>query len=166
MVSLLEAGRKDGAKMEKLVDIHLRPIGVVRNSITDKEHHWWKDIYSDIFIEEEYVPALDGLADFSHIIVLFWLHKVTAEDRATRRARPMGKVEIPELGLFAWHSSRRPNPIGMSIVKLLELRGDRVKVLGLDAIDGTPVLDLRPYVESYYHVDDPTEPAWVAATRT
>jgi tRNA-Thr(GGU) m(6)t(6)A37 methyltransferase TsaA len=152
--------------MEKTVEILLQPVGMVKNSITDKEHHGWKDIYSDIFVKEEHVPALDGLAEFSHIIVFFWLHKVTPEERATRRARPTRKAEIPELGIFAWHSSRRPNPIGMSIVKLLELQGDRVQVQGLDAIDGTPVLDLRPYVESYYHIDDPTEPAWVAKTRT
>ena len=77
----------------------------------------------------------------------------------------MRKAEIPELGVFAWHSSRRPNPIGMSIVKLLEVQGDRVKVHGLDAIDGTPVLDLRPYVESYYHVNSSTEQAWVVKAR-
>jgi tRNA (adenine37-N6)-methyltransferase len=152
--------------MGTIVDMRLQPVGVVRNAITNKEHHGWKDVRSDIFVEEEYVPALDGLAGFSHIIVLFWLHQVTSEDRATRRARPTMKAAIPELGIFAWHSSRRPNPIGVSIVKLLGVKGDRVSVQGLDAIDGTPVLDLRPYVESYYHVDNPAEPAWVAMTRT
>lgn len=140
----------------------LKPVGVVNNSITDKRHHGWDDIVSDIFVDEEHVPALDGLADFSHIIVFFWLHKTTPEERAIGRERPKNKAEMPELGVFAWHSPRRPNPIGMSIVKLLEVKGNRLKVQGLDAIDQTPVLDLRPYVESYYHVDGPTEPAWVA----
>ncbi|MBM2832363.1 MAG: universally conserved protein [Dehalococcoidia bacterium] len=146
-------------------EVHLQPVGVVRNSITDKEHHGWKGICSDIFVKEEYIPALEGLADFSHIIVLFWLHKVTPEDRATKRARPTRKAGIPELGIFAWHSSHRPNPIGMSVVQLLEVQGDRVRVQGLDAIDGTPVLDMHPYVESYYHAGNPIEPGWVAMTR-
>ena len=142
-------------------EILLQPVGVIKNSIMEKEHHGWKDVCSDIFVKKEYIPALDGLADFSHIIVFFWLHKVTLEERATKRARPLRKAEIPELGVFSWHSSRRPNPIGMTIVKLLEVQGDRVKVQGLDAIDGTPVLDLRPYVESYYYVKSSREPAWV-----
>lgn len=149
-----------------MIDIRLQSVGVVKNSITDKNHHGWKDVHSDIVVEPEYMQGLDGLSDFSHIIVLFWLHKVTAEERATRRARPTLKGGIPELGIFAWHSSRRPNPIGVSIVKLLDVQGAGVRVQGLDAIDGTPVLDLRPYVESYYHVDNPAEPAWVAMTRT
>jgi tRNA-Thr(GGU) m(6)t(6)A37 methyltransferase TsaA len=151
--------------METTAEARLKPIGVVSNSITDKNHHGWKDVCSDIVVGTEYLPGLEGLSDFSHVIVLFWLHEVTAEERATRRARPTMKAGIPELGIFAWHSSRRPNPIGVSIVKLLDVQGDRVRVQGLDAIDGTPVLDLRPYVESYYHVDNPSEPAWVAMTR-
>ena len=142
-------------------EILLQPVGVVKNSINDREHYGWKNIYSDILVKGEYLPALDGLADFSHIIVLFWLDKVTSEERATRRAHPQRKDEIPELGIFAWHSSRRPNPIGMSVVRLLEVQGNGVKVEGLDAIDGTPALDLRPYVESYYHVAHSREPAWV-----
>ena len=143
-------------------EILLEPIGVVSNSIIDTGHRGWKDVYSDIFVKEEHIPALDGLAEFSHIIVFFWLHKTTPEERATGRERPKNKAEMPELGVFAWHSPRRPNPIGMSIVKLLEVQGNRVKVQGLDAIDQTPVLDLRPYIGSYYHVDGSTEPAWVA----
>ena len=146
-------------------DMRLQPVGVVRNAVTDKEHHGWKGVRSDIIVEEGYVPGLDGLADFSHVIVVFWLHQVTDKERATRRARPTRKAAIPELGIFAWHSSKRPNPIGVSIVKLLEVKGNRVSVQGLDAIDGTPVLDLRPYVESYYHVDAPAGPAWVELTR-
>ena len=146
-------------------DIILQPIGLVRNSIPDKKHHGWKGVISEILIKEKYVPALYGLSEFSHVIVLFWLHEVTTEERATTKGHPQNKVEIPELGIFAWHSSRRPNPIGMSIVRLLEIEADRVTVQGLDAINGTPVLDLRPYVESYYHVDNPKEPEWVRQTR-
>ncbi len=147
--------------MEAMDEILLKPIGLVKNSVTDKEHHGWRDVISELVVKDEYVSALDGLAAFSHIIVFFWLHQVTTEERATRRARPLRKSEIPELGIFAWHSSRRPNPIGMSIVKLLGVEADRVKVQGLGAIDGTPVLDLRPYVEKYYKVDSSREPAWV-----
>lgn len=147
-------------------DIIMQPVGFVKNAISDKNHYGWKDIFSEILVEEEYLSALDGLGDFSHIIVLFWLHLVTADERAIRKARPQRKAEIPELGIFAWHSSRRPNPIGMSIVKLVDLRGNRLEVQGLDAIDSTPVLDLRPYVESYYHVDRSEEPGWVTKTRT
>ncbi|MBI4330531.1 MAG: tRNA (N6-threonylcarbamoyladenosine(37)-N6)-methyltransferase TrmO [Chloroflexi bacterium] len=148
--------------METMDEIEIGPIGFVRNKVKDKEYHGWRDVVSDILVKEEYVPGLEGLADFSHVIVLFWLHRVTPEERATQKARPLRKAEIPELGVFAWHSSRRPNPIGMSTVKLLGVENGRVRVQGLDAIDGTPVLDLRPYVAEYYRVDRPAEPAWVA----
>ncbi len=146
-------------------EIRLQPIGKVKNSIINKEHHGWQDIVSEITINDDFVPALDGLADFSHIIVIFWLHGVSDAERTIKRARPLQKAEMPELGIFAWHSSRRPNPIGVSIVKLLGVEKGKVLVQGLDAIDGTPVLDLRPYAESYYHVDDPRGPSWVELTK-
>ena len=149
----------------ELEEIILHPIGMVRNSVLNKEHHGWQQIISEIAVKDEYVPALEGLAEFSHIIVLFWLHEVSAKERASKRARPLRKAEIPELGIFAWHSSRRPNPIGMSIVRLLEIEADRVTVQGLDAINGTPVLDLKPFVDHYYHVNNPIEPEWVALTK-
>ncbi len=151
--------------MDKSEEILIHPIGVIKNSITDKEHHGWKNISSNIFVREKYITSLDGLGGFSHIIVLFWMHQITPEERATRRARPLRSSGIPELGIFAWHSSRRPNPVGMSIVPLQGINGNKVTVQGLDAIDGTPVLDLRPYVESYYHVDNYQEPLWVKETR-
>lgn len=141
--------------------IVIKPIGVVRNSITDKAYNGWKDTCSDIVLEEEYIPALEGLADFSHIIIMFWLSKVSTEERATRKSRPLRNADIPEMGVFAWHSSRRPNPIGMSVVELLGIQGNVVKVRGLDAIDGTPVLDLRSYVGGYYHREQTVEPGWV-----
>ncbi len=148
--------------MNKII---LQPIGVVTNSVSDKEHHGWQKIISEISLKNQFMPALEGLEEFSHLIVLFWLHEVTAEERATKRAHPLRKAEIPELGIFAWHSSRRPNPVGMSVVKLIGIESGRVTVQGLDAINGTPVLDLKPYVECYYHVDNPREPGWVALTR-
>ncbi len=144
-----------------MTDITLSPVGVVRNQIQDKEYHGWKDVVSEIEVTGEFIPALEGLADFSHVLVFFWLHQVTAGERATRRARPLRKAEIPEMGIFAWHSSRRPNPIGMTIARLLGVQGNKVKVQGLDAIDGTPVLDLKPYVAGYYHVEQSREPSWV-----
>ncbi len=144
------------------MDIILKPIGQVVNSVDNKEHRGWKEVVSEIVLDKEYRPALDGLGDFSHVFVFFWLHQVTSEERATKRARPLRKAEIPELGIFAWHSSRRPNPIGMTIVKILGVETDRVRVVGLDAIDGTPVLDLKPFIAGYYRVDNSKEPAWVA----
>ncbi|MDP2718209.1 MAG: tRNA (N6-threonylcarbamoyladenosine(37)-N6)-methyltransferase TrmO [Dehalococcoidia bacterium] len=142
-------------------EINIKPIGVVRNAIKNKEHHGWNKIKSEITVNKKFVPCLDGLQEFSHIIVFFWLHQVTPEERATKRARPLRQSDIPEMGIFAWHSSRRPNPIGMTIVKLHKIEGDKVTVQGLDAIEGTPVLDLRPYLEKYYHVDNLKEPPWV-----
>ncbi|MDP2643341.1 MAG: tRNA (N6-threonylcarbamoyladenosine(37)-N6)-methyltransferase TrmO [Desulfobacterales bacterium] len=150
--------------MDRTDQMKLAPIGWVNNAIADKHHHGWQDVISVISVTEACVPALEGLADFSHIIVLFWFHMIGAEERKTRRERPRRGSGNPELGIFSWHGPRRPNPIGMSIVKLLEIRDNQVTVRGLDAIDQTPVLDLRPYVASYYRVERSEEPGWVTVT--
>jgi tRNA-Thr(GGU) m(6)t(6)A37 methyltransferase TsaA len=124
-------------------EIRLKPIGVVRSEVKAPGRHEHEDTVAEIIIEGGLTEALDALEEFSHIIVLWWVHK-------TRRPYPM-KVHPrrnPEhelVGVLASRSPDRPNPIGQSMVRLLERRGNVLKVQGLDAIVGTPVLDIKPY---------------------
>ena len=98
---------------------------------------------SVIEVSPEYADALDGVEDQDHLWILFWMHELPPEERHRLRTHPMGNRSQPERGVFALHSPMRPNPIGVTRVKLLERQGNRLVVSGLDAQDGSPVLDIK-----------------------
>ena len=137
----------------------LTPVAVVRNSIQDAAGRTWAQVRSELVVRDEFVPALEGLAGFSHVFVLTWLDQVTAEGRALLRLHPTGDASSPEVGIFATRTAHRPNPLAISIVPLEGVSGNVVNVVGLDVVRGTPVLDIKPYV-SFYDSFDATIPAW------
>jgi tRNA-Thr(GGU) m(6)t(6)A37 methyltransferase TsaA len=142
--------------------VSLRPIGVVRNNVFEPMTEGWEDIRSDLIVRDDLMPALDGIEQYSHLIVVFAFHRVAESERALR-IHPRGDPALPEQGVLATRSQRRPNPIGVSVVPLLRRRRNVLRVLGLDAVDGTPVLDLKPYLPPYDSVPDARLPHW--ATR-
>ena len=141
----------------------LKSIGVVRNEIKERPtgQDWWADLVSEIVIDTSLTEALDGLEDFSHIIVLYWMHRVT-ESETPLKVHPMRRQDLPLVGLFATRSPNRPNRIGKATVRLLERQGNILKVKGLDALDGTPVIDIKPYLPGYDSADDAKVPQWIA----
>ncbi|MFC1992524.1 tRNA (N6-threonylcarbamoyladenosine(37)-N6)-methyltransferase TrmO [Chloroflexota bacterium] len=147
---------------EELSSIKLNAIGIVRNGIKQpmKPGYDLKKLISDIVIDSSLTEALDNLDEFSHIIVLYWLHRATRERRPIK-VHPRGNQELPLVGLFATRSPHRPNPVGKATVRLLERRDNILKVSGLDAIDGTPVLDIKPYIPGYDSATDATVPSWI-----
>ena len=152
-------------KMAKeLPDMALKPIGVVRNKIkqTPKPGYDWRGIISDIVVDRSLSEALDNLDEFSHIIILYWMHRVATGQLPTK-VHPMGKRELPLVGLFASRSPYRPNPIGKATVRLLERQSNILKVEGLDAIDGTPVIDIKPYIPGYDSVTNARVPRWITS---
>lgn len=124
--------------------MRLQPIGVVRSPVKGKESRDFESVVSTVVVKDEFAEALDGVEEFSHIVVLFWFH--LSERPAELMVHPRGDVTIPRRGIFATCSPVRPNPIGMTVVRLLERRGNELRVQGLDAIEGTPVLDIKPYI--------------------
>ncbi len=138
--------------------ITLRPIGTVRSEIKEPTRQRRPDIVSEIIIDKALTEALDDLDEFSHIIVLWWIHK--SRRPAPLKVHPRGNPANKLMGVFATRSPDRPNPIGKSTVRLLERRGNVLKVQGLDAIDGTPVLDIKPYIPGYDSAGDATAPSW------
>lgn len=125
-------------------NIILSPIGFVRtqavgDEVKDKLH------LSEIFLDCELIPALTGIADFSHVFVLFWLHQITSKERKMLKVHPRGRRDLPLLGVFATRTNLRPNPIGLTLCELVKVEGNVLTVRGLDAFDGTPVLDVKPY---------------------
>ncbi len=111
-------------------------------------------------VDSSLTEALDGLEGFSHIIVLYWMHQITTT-QLTLKIHPQGRQELPLVGLFATRSPYRPNPIGKTTVRLLERRGNLLRVEGLDATDGTPVIDIKPYLPEYDSVTNAKVPPWV-----
>ena len=104
---------------------------------------------------------LQGLEGFSHILVLYWPHLLPEERRRLRQVHPMGRSDLPAQGIFATCSPARPNPILVSAVPLLERRANVLRVRGLDAVDGSPVLDIKPYVHYSMALEDTQVPEWM-----
>lgn len=139
--------------------IAMRPIGVVRNGETDAARGAWAGVRSRIDLEAGLGEALLGLADYSHVIVLGWLHEMPQAFRDRRQAHPSGDPRYPLQGSLALRGGR-PNPISVTVCRLLAIEGDSLTVEGLDLIDGTPVLDVKPYIAAYDAVPKASLPKW------
>jgi tRNA-Thr(GGU) m(6)t(6)A37 methyltransferase TsaA len=142
------------------MELRLHPIGFVHNDFsTGGRDIEWQDVESEIMIEPEWTDALTGIQDFSHLWVIFYFTQ--SSQPATARTRPQGRADAPLVGRFATRSPVRPNPIGMTPVELLAIRGSRLRVRGLDAFDGTPVLDLKPYLPRGDSLPHARVPDWL-----
>ena len=140
------------------MEIKLQPIGSARNQ--EKKHFGdWDNVTSELVINKKYKDALTGLADYSHLVVIYWMHDVKTCDI---KHVPQGKIdEVPEVGIFACRCAQRPNPIGVSTVELVEINDNKVTVKGLDVISDTPILDIKPYTPQYDAVVEAKVPDWV-----
>ncbi len=100
----------------------------------EKKHFGaWRDVVSDLVIDEDYKDSLDGLGDYSHVIVIYWMHEVKTCDI---RHVPQGKKGVvPEVGIFACRCPQRPSPIGISTAKIISIKENIVKVKGLDVVN-------------------------------
>ncbi|MFC2013167.1 tRNA (N6-threonylcarbamoyladenosine(37)-N6)-methyltransferase TrmO [Chloroflexota bacterium] len=150
--------------MDKLPDITLKAIGAVRNEMKELPGRDFDcdRVVSEIIVDRSLSKALDNLEEFSHIIVLYWMHGAVT-DRPQTKIHPRGNQKLPLVGLFASRSPYRPNPIGKSTVRLLKRRGNVLTVTGLDAIDGTPVIDIKPYLPQRDSPTGATIPRWLSS---
>jgi len=127
------------------IDFTVRPIGRVESPLTstaDAPRQGDEGAPEAYLILDPVVQAgLNGLAVGDEIIVLSWLHEA---DRSTLTVRPRGDLSRPEQGVFSTRAPSRPNPIGMHRVRILGIDGPRLHVSGVEAIDGTPIVDLKP----------------------
>ena len=116
---------------------------------------------SVIAIDPKWEQALTGLEDYSHLIVLFWFDRAERPEASPELRPAEGRDGLPPVGLFAIRTPRRPNPIGMSVARLHRRNGNRLYVTGLDAWNGTPVLDLKGYNHRDELRPNATHPAWL-----
>jgi len=138
----------------------LQPIGVVKSPVTEGVDENWGNVISEIHLNESLADGLKGLDQFSHLIVIFWMHHSTSNPSELLR-RPRGRDDMPLCGIFAQRAKHRPNPIGITPVELIKVEKNVITVKGLDAIDGTPVLDLKPYFPIFDRVENVRVPEWV-----
>ncbi|MBP2636167.1 MAG: uncharacterized protein H6Q72_2074 [Firmicutes bacterium] len=139
----------------------LESIGTVKSPISEGIDQEWGTVISEIHVEESLADGLQGLEAFSDILVVFFMHQSTFTVGGDLIRRPQGREDMPRLGIFAQRAKHRPNPIGITAVKLLSVSGNVLKVKGLDAIDGTPVLDIKPYYPQFDCRSDAVVPEWV-----
>jgi tRNA-Thr(GGU) m(6)t(6)A37 methyltransferase TsaA len=139
--------------------ITMTPIGVVQTNTDEIEANWRRRV-SEIHLNPDFVEGLQGLEDWSHIVVIFSMHEVHFDADSHLRSRPNEREDMPEVGVFAQRSRFTPNTLGMTAVRLDKIDGPVLTVKGLDAIDGTPVLDIKPYAPIYDGAVDPLVPVW------
>jgi len=141
--------------------ISLQPIGVVRNDVKEPKDEDWGSVVSQIRLDPALADGLLELQHFSHAVVVFLMHEARF-DPATHLARhPRDREDLPLVGIFAQRARHRPNPIGITTVRIERLERGTLIVRGLDAIDGTPVLDVKPHVPVFDAPARPRVPEWM-----
>jgi tRNA-Thr(GGU) m(6)t(6)A37 methyltransferase TsaA len=163
-------------------EIRIEPVGIVRNDLPEpplvaKEDGLHLNTacgtavermgktgerISEITLAGHLAELLDGIDEYSHIVVLYWAHAVPEARRSLTKTHPAGLVKYPKQGIYATCSPARPNPILMKVVRLVKRDGTRLFVEGLDAIDRSPVLDIKPYVAEMYPQEGVCIPEWMA----
>ena len=143
-----------------MAKILIEPVGYVRAERTQADDDGWDNVAARIELDStRFGPeALRGLEEFSHVEVLFHFHAAKAVETGARR--PRGNPAWPETGIFAQRGKDRPNHIGATICKVTGVHGTTLTVSGLDAIDGTPVLDIKPVMKDFLPRGEVQEPAW------
>jgi len=138
-----------------VVEVKIEPIGYVTSSIKNpKEMSLFckkginSPLISKISLKKEFKKGLEGLEKFSHIFVIYFLHKEKRVELKTYPA-PTRVKNLPKVGVFASRSQCRPNHIALKLVELIKVNQNEIIVKGLDGIDGSPVLDIKPYIPGF-----------------
>jgi len=139
-------------------EVRMKPIGYVKRA-SKQEDVRDRSLVSEIVVKKSLTKALDGIEDFSHVFVVFYMHQVSEKETKILKVHPRGRMDLPLLGVFATRTAFRPNPIGLTLVELLERKGNVLVVRGLDAFEGTAVLDVKPY-NSRDMIPDAKVPKW------
>jgi tRNA-Thr(GGU) m(6)t(6)A37 methyltransferase TsaA len=150
------------AAAENRQTFSVRPIGIVRSPIKSPQDDCWANIVSRIDLDPEtFTPeCTQGLSEFSHLEIVFLFHLVNPDSVHRGSRHPRGNTDWPKVGIFAQRAKDRPNRIGVSFCKIESVNGLQIEVRELDAIDGTPVLDIKPYMEEFAPREEIRQPSW------
>lgn len=141
----------------------MSPIGHVQCARSEPIDDNWDSLPAVIELDPSRFDgeALLGLDSFSHVEVIYLFHRVNEADANLGARHPRGNTDWPKVGIFAQRGKDRPNRIGATICQIVKVEGTQLHVRGLDAIDGSPVLDLKPVMSSFLPRKDVREPDWV-----
>ncbi|MFT9817542.1 tRNA (N6-threonylcarbamoyladenosine(37)-N6)-methyltransferase TrmO [Lysinibacillus sp. NPDC056185] len=140
---------------------NIKPIAVVSNSRKMIEDDNWGDVISIIELTKNmHESSLKGIDDFSHLEIIFYFDKVADEKIQYEARHPRNNKDYPEVGIFAQRGKNRPNKLGVTVVELLELKDRTLIVKGLDAIDGTPIIDIKPVMKEFLPKGEIKQPRW------
>ncbi|PGZ97464.1 tRNA (N6-threonylcarbamoyladenosine(37)-N6)-methyltransferase TrmO [Bacillus pseudomycoides] len=139
----------------------LQPIAFVHNERMNVEDDLWGEIESIIELIDPYTEeSLQGIEQFSHIEVIFYFDRVTEANIQYTARHPRNNEQYPKIGIFAQRGKNRPNKLGATIVKVVCREGKKLVVQGLDAIDGTPILDMKPVMKEFLPREEIKQPDW------
>ena len=141
--------------------INLSPIAFVKNIRAEIEDDHWGDVVSIIELDSAFSEeALFQIESFSHAEIVFYFHLVNDDKIETGARHPRNNESWPKVGIFAQRGKNRPNRLGVTTVKILKREGRQLFVQGLDAIDGTPVLDIKPVIKEFLPREEIRQPVW------
>ncbi len=145
----------------RILMIEMEPIGIVRSPRADLADDDWGDVVATIELHDA-IPAgsLDGLDEFSHAEIVFVFDRVVPEKIVSDARHPRNNVAWPKVGIFAQRAKARPNRIGTTMVRIVRRTGRILEVAGLDAVNGTPVLDIKPVMNEFLPREPVRQPAW------
>jgi len=143
--------------------ISLLPIGIVHSTRKDIYDDKWDSENSYVQLNDDYsADSLKGLESFSHVEVIFYMDQVKPEKIVKDARHPRNREDWPKVGIFAQRGKNRPNQLGLTISKILKIEGKKLFLEGLDAIDGTQILDIKPWVKEFAPRGKHKQPAWIS----
>jgi tRNA-Thr(GGU) m(6)t(6)A37 methyltransferase TsaA len=142
------------------MDITLQPVAFVKNTRTDLSDDYWGSVISEIELAEN-IPAdaFNGIDEFSHLEIIFHFNQ-SDKSKIVFSGHPRGNKDWPHVGIFAQRKKDRPNALGLTIVELVKREGNKIWVKYLDAIDGTPILDIKPVMKEFLPSSEVRQPKW------
>jgi tRNA-Thr(GGU) m(6)t(6)A37 methyltransferase TsaA len=142
--------------------LEFSPVGIVHSPVKQPVDDVWGGVRCRIDLDAtRFTPdSLSGMAEFSHIEVVFLFHLVNQSQITTDSRHPRNRLDWPKVGIFGQRGKNRPNRIGVTICRLISVENLSLEVAGLDAIDGTPVLDIKPYMREFAAHGEVRQPQW------
>jgi len=147
--------------------IQLQSIGIVKNKRTEVIDDNWGEVISEIELSKDIIEeSLEGIDEFSHLEIIFYMNKVDDEKAVAQFRHPRNNTELPKLGTYAQRNKNRPNKLGLTTVELIERKGRSIFVKQLDAINGTPILDIKPVMIEFEPKGEIIQPDWTKEIMT
>ncbi|TYS47670.1 SAM-dependent methyltransferase [Bacillus infantis] len=141
--------------------INLMPIGFTYNERHQIEDDYWGEVVSRIVLDDSLPEdALKGIESFSHVEVIYYFHRVDQNKIVPGARHPRNDSTLPKVGIFAQRGKNRPNRLGLTTVRVVEREGGELTVTGLDCINGTPILDIKPVMEEFLPKEPISQPDW------